>query len=218
LIYGLPGQTLAQWQADLVQALALGLQHISLYGLSVEADTPWGKMQAAGELVPIDDDLAADMFELALELLPAAGFCHYEISNFALDGYQSRHNLAYWQRHNYLGLGVAAAGCVLNHRIYNEKDPLAYSQRVSKGELPIAEEEFLTIDQVIAEAVFLGLRMREGIDFFAFRRQYGIDPGIRFRKEISRMVDKGLLMVDERGMRLSQRGLLLGNEVFRAFV
>ncbi len=218
LIYGLPRQTLAEWQDDLQQALALPLQHISLYCLSLEEDTPWTRMAGRGELPMVDDDLAADMFELAVEKLAANGFAHYEISNFARSGFESRHNLSYWQRKNYLGLGVGAAGCLLNHRIYNEKDPQAYAQKIAKGELPVIDQENLTIEQVIAEAVFLGLRMMAGIDFAAFSAQYGVDPRQRFKREIANMAKQGLLLVDDFGMRLSARGVLLGNEVFRAFV
>lgn len=218
LIYGLPQQTIQQWQADLEQAVALNVQHMSLYCLSLEEDTPWRRLFQQGELPAIDDDLAADMFELTMQRLQAAGFCHYEISNFALPGCESRHNSNYWKRENYLGLGVAAAGCLLNYRLYNEKDLYSYQKKLQQEELPLLMDEALTIDQVISEAVFLGLRLLCGINFAAFAEQYGIDPRRRFKKQIANMAKKGLLSVDDTSMRLSERGIMLGNQVFAAFV
>lgn len=218
LIYGLPGQTADGWRQDLEQALALETEHISLYGLTIEPGTPWGSMVQKGQLAPVDEDLAADMLEIAMDRLEQAGFNHYEISNFARPGYESRHNLAYWRRENYLGLGVAAAGCLLEHRLYNYKDYEDYEQAVSEGRLPLMDEEILHIDQVIGEAIFLGLRLSEGIDFAAFQTQYGLDPRRRFRRAIGKMSAAGLLQVDNEGMRLTKRGVLLGNQVFEQFV
>jgi oxygen-independent coproporphyrinogen III oxidase len=218
LIYGLPEQSLADWRQDLQQALALDTQHISLYGLTLEPDTPWGEQAEAGELPLPDDDAQADMLELACDNLAEAGFIHYEISNFARPGFESRHNLAYWQRDNYLGLGASAASCLFDHRVYNQKNLTAYRRLVEVGRLPLLDEEWLSIEQVLSEAIFLGLRLLEGIDFSAFYGRYGVDPRRRYRREIGHMQENGLLQVDEQGMRLTRRGLLLGNEVFRAFV
>ena len=218
LIYGLPGQTLADWREDLAEALALDTEHISLYGLTIEKNTPWGDMLEKGELAPVNEDLAADMLEAAMDTLSAAGYEHYEISNFAKPGFASRHNLAYWHRDNYLGLGVAAAGCVLDRRMYNAKDLRQYAELINRGELPIVEEERLHIDQIIGEALFLGLRLAEGIDFAAFQEQYGLDPRRRYRRNIAKMVKAGLLEKDDTSMRLTRRGVLLGNQVFEQFI
>ena len=218
LIYGLPDQSLEEWENDLEQALALGTQHISLYCLDVENDTPWGQLAKSGQMQTASNDLAADMFEMAIAKLINAGFEHYEISNFAQPGFVSQHNIAYWQRKNYLGLGVAAASCVLNHRMYNCQNLSDYQNMLQQGKLPYMDEECLTIDQVIAEALFLGLRLLEGIDFAEFTNQYGISPLKRYGKAIKRLEKSGLLIVDEQGMRLSQRGVLLGNQAFLAFV
>lgn len=218
LIYGLPGQSLEQWQADLAAALALETEHISLYSLTLEPGTPWWQQQQQGTLQPADDDLGAEMLELAIDRLAAAGYQHYEISNFARPGYASRHNLAYWRRENYLGLGVAAAGCLLNYRYYNQRSLEDYRRLLESGQRPLFDEEHLNIDQVMSEAIFLGLRLQEGIDFAAFAEQYGISPLKRFRRQIRKMEAAGLLEVAETGMRLSRRGVLLGNQVFMQFV
>ena len=218
LIYGLPNQSLADWQDDLEQALSLATQHISLYCLDLDNDTPWGRLAAQGKLIAADNDLAADMLEMAIDKLKQAGFIHYEISNFSRPGFESKHNIAYWQRNNYLGLGVAAAGCMANHRTYNQKNLADYQAMLSKGQLPYLDEEWLTIDQVIGEYLFLGLRLLAGIDFASFEEQFGIDARKRFKKSIRRLADLGLLIVDDKGMRLSSRGVLLGNEVFMSFI
>lgn len=218
LMYGLPGQSLEGWRDDLLKALALDTQHISLYGLALEPHTPWGEQVAAGQLQLPDEDSQADMLELACDMLEQAGFVHYEIANFARPGYESRHNLAYWQRDNYLGLGVAAASCLFGRRLYNQKNLTAYRRLIEVGHPPLLDEEWLNADQVISEALFLGLRLLAGIDFTAFFGRYGVDPRRRYRREIERLREKGLIELDEQGMRLTRRGLLLGNEVFRAFV
>lgn len=218
LIYGLPGQTLADWQEDIRQAVALEPQHISLYALTLSPQTPWGRLAAEGRLIPADDDAAAEMEEAALEMLRAAGYGHYEIANFARSGFESRHNSAYWRRENYLGLGAAAASCAAEHRWANERDINAYAAAIDAGRLPKIEEEWLSIDQVMGEAIFLGLRLLEGVDTAAFAAQYGADPLKRFRKSIDRMIRAGLMEVDGPMMRLTEKGVLLGNQVFAEFV
>ncbi|MDO4732910.1 MAG: radical SAM family heme chaperone HemW [Bacillota bacterium] len=214
LIFGLPGQSLVDWEAELEAALALETEHISLYGLTISRDCPWGE---AGQQ-PLNDDLQADMLELAIEKLNRAGILQYEIANFARPGFASRHNRAYWRRENYLGLGPAAAGCIRNHRWNNANDLPRWAAAIEKGELPLEGEELLSMDQVIAEAMFLGLRLLEGISCPDFAAQYGLDPRKRFKREISRMKKAGLLEEEENRLRLSHRGILLGDAVFAEFV
>lgn len=218
LIYGLPGQSLEQWRHSLEQAIELAPQHISLYGLTIHADTPWGRDLAAGRLSPPDDDLAADMLEQAMELLPQAGLVQYEIANFARPGFESRHNCAYWQRDNYLGLGLSAASCLGERRFANTADPALYAAALAGGRLPIAEDEVYDIDQVLGEAMFLGLRLIKGIDVAEYERRYGISPCQRFRAELKRLEKLGLIQYDESRIRLSPRGVALGNLVFAEFV
>lgn len=214
LIYGLPDQTLAGWETDLQQALALDVPHISLYGLSIEPETPWGREGVQ----PADEDLSADMLELAVSTLKQAGYGHYEISNFARSGWESRHNLAYWQRKNYLGVGVAAAGCLAERRMYNAADLPAYSAALAAGRLPVAEEEVLDMESVMAETVFLALRTAEGLSFARFAALFGVDARKRYAAEIRRLSQAGLLAVDADGMHLTERGMMLGNQAFAAFV
>lgn len=214
LIFGLPGQSLPQWKDTLEQAIALETEHISLYGLTISEHCPWGQ---AGVL-PLDNDTQADMMELAMERLTQAGFQQYEIANFARPGYASRHNSAYWRRENYLALGPAGAGCIGIHRWNNMNDLSGWAAAVRQGRLPIQMEEELSMDQVIAEAMFLGLRLTEGISCAAFQAQYGLDPRKRFRREISRMERAGLLLLEDDRLHLTHRGIMLGDEVFAEFM
>lgn len=218
LIYGLPGQTVAQWRDSLERAAELSPEHISLYGLTIHENTPWGEALAAGRLEAPDDDLAADMLELALDFLPEQGFVQYEIANFARPGRESRHNCAYWQRDNYLGLGPAAASCLNDRRFANTPDPDRYAAAVRAGRHPIAEDETYAMEQVLGEAMFLGLRLTKGVDVSEYEQRYGVSPLRRFRHELKRLQKQGLIEYDDANIRLTKKGLLLGNLVFEQFV
>ena len=193
-------------------------EHLSLYGLTLSELSPWGREAAAGKLAPLDDDQSADQLELALELLTSAGFEHYEIANFARPGYASRHNLAYWRRENYLGLGVAAASCIATQRWSNVRDIEEYAELLAREHLPRIEQENLSIEEVLAEAMFLGLRLQEGIVFERFQEIYGTDPRRYFKKQVRKLEQNGLLQSDERHMWLTRRGMMLGNAAFQEFV
>ena len=218
LIYGLPEQTIEQWRDSLERAVDLSPEHISLYGLTIHPDTPWGRALAAGDLAAPDDDLAADMLELAMDWLPRQGYLQYEIANFARPGRESRHNCAYWQRDNYLGLGLAASSCLNDHRFANTADPRQYAEAVREGRLPWAEDEHYDLDQIMGEAMFLGLRLLRGVDVADFERRYGVNPLKRFRAELWQLQKQGLVECDESRIRLTRRGVVLGNLVFEQFV
>jgi oxygen-independent coproporphyrinogen-3 oxidase len=218
LIYGLPGQTLSAWRADMARALDWGVEHISLYGLSLSADSPWGRAATAGDLSAPDQDAQADMLEAALDALPAAGYAHYEISNFARPGFESRHNTAYWRRENYLGLGAAAASCQGQKRWFNERDVAAYVGALAKGCLARIEEENLSIEEVLGEALFLGLRLRAGLDLAEFAARYGTRAEQYYKKPLKRLQKAGLVEIAGEHLRLTRRGVLLGNEVFMQFM
>lgn len=218
LIYGLPGQTIGQWRDSLERAVALCPEHISLYGLTIHPDTPWGRALNAGDLAAPDDDLAADMLELAMDYLPRQGFAQYEIANFARPGRESRHNCAYWQRDNYLGLGVAAASCLNDHRFANTPEPRVYEEAIREGRLPWTEDEHYDIEQIMGEAMFLGLRLLRGVDVAAYEQRYGVNPLKRFRGELWQLQNQGLIEYDEGNIRLTPKGVALGNLVFEQFV
>ncbi len=222
LIHSLPGQDLKMWMAELERAVRLRPEHISAYGLSVEAGTPFHAMEGRGELALPDEEAAARMFESTAEFLGKAGYEHYEISNFALPGHASRHNRNYWQRGNYLGFGAGAhsflAAQRFGRRWKNLDDPERYLQAVAAGALPEEEATELTERDAMAETLFLGLRMLEGIDTELFRQRFGIPLDRAYPEELPPLLAEGLLDLSNGRLRLTRRGLLLGNRVFAEFI
>ena len=164
LIYGTPGETLDDWRASLVHAIAQQPDHISAYALIVEDGTKLARQIRVGELDAPSDDLQADMYELADELLAAAGYEWYEVSNWSRgDGNESRHNLAYWQGHDWWGVGPGAHSHVGGVRWWNVKHPAAYADRIAAGHSPAAGRETLDHETRRVERVLLGSRIREGL-------------------------------------------------------
>lgn len=218
LIYGLPDQSMEKWQATLAAAVSLDVPHISAYGLKVEADTPWGRAQMKGELAVPDQDVSRDLLEAAIDFLQAKGYVHYEISNFARPGFSSRHNKAYWQNEDYLGLGVAAASHIGSCRWTNTRVLDDYLAALSRGECPPGEEEDLDDKTALAESIFLGLRLLAGIDLDAFQQRFGVNIMDAYAVEIARLKNQGLVETVSGHLRLTREGLFLGNEVFMEFL
>lgn len=230
LIFGLPFQTLAQWQANLDSALSLKPDHISLYALSVEHGTPMAKQVSRGLIAAPDGDLMAEMYEWTEERLGSEGFDHYEISNWAQSTERrSKHNIQYWQNRAYVGLGAGAHGYVAGYRTLNALNPGAYISRLGdasgrgKGKFPrtpaTVRASKVTSDEEIAETMMMGLRLLDkGIVRQEFQERFGISLNDRFGKAISELADLGLLEDSPERIRLTQAGRLLGNQVFFRFV
>jgi oxygen-independent coproporphyrinogen-3 oxidase len=218
LIFGFPGQTLANWEKDLEAALALAPTHLSCYELELHPDTPWGRAEAEGRLARPEEEERAAMYEYAVERLAWAGFEQYEISNFARPGYACRHNLAYWLRRPYLGVGVAAASFIGERRWINVKTLDEYLARLSLGRLPVADVEELTPEAAMAETMFLGLRLTRGVDGATFRRRFGREITEVYGRQIAALAERGLLEERAGTYRLTEKGRLLGNLVFREFI
>lgn len=220
LIYGLPRQTLADWSFSLERALALEPEHLSLYALSVEAGTPLARDIARGHLPLPDSDLAAEMYEMAAEVCAAAGYLHYEISNWARGAArQCRHNLIYWRNEPYLGLGAGAHSWQGRRRWANAAAPDEYATRLAGGNPTVAEEETISPELEMGETMMMGLRLvEEGVPFDRFQQRFGLDPRRCYEAEIAELVELGLLEVDDERLRLSPRGCLLGNQVFARFL
>jgi len=224
LIYSLPWQTLNRWQDTLRQAIHLRPDHLSLYCLTVEDDTPLGQCIGRGELPAPDPDLAAEMYTLAEEILDRAGYVHYEISNWAQPGHQCRHNLTYWRNQPYLGLGAGAHSYLKKKRWHNVPSPIEYITRLeaNRQEPPSSiVKEVEEIDETLemAETMILGLRLvQEGVRLANFRQRFGRELMDVYSREIGEMEQAGLLKVDEERVRLTARGRLLGNEVFQRFL
>ena len=213
-MFGLPGQTMQHWRETLAQALALHPPHLSLYSLIVEEGTPFYTWAHDGSIVPGDEDLCADMYEYADELLQAAGYVNYEISNWALPGYQSRHNLTYWQNLPYIGMGAGAYSSFANRRFSNLLEPLAYIKTLKTGKIPEADSEQVGLEQAMSETAFLALRTAMGLHLPTFEQRFA-QPFAQFVGDRLHIVEEaGLLEYKDDWLRLSKRGRLLGNEVF----
>lgn len=219
LMLGLPRQTLADWQECVWGALVLMPEHLSLYVLAVEEDTPLAERIKGGALPAPDDDLAAEMYEWAEETLAGAGYVHYEISNWARPGLACRHNLIYWRNESYLGLGAAAHSWSCGKRRSNVCHPADYIEAVQDGRAPVAEAEIIDPSLEMAETMMMGLRLlQEGVSFDRFERRFGVEMLEVYGAEIAGAVGDGLLERTADRVRLTRRGALLGNRVFVRFV
>lgn len=215
LMYGIPGQTRESWRETLGQVIGLGPEHVSLYSLTVEEGTPFHRMQCEGRLELPGNDIEATMYEDAIEILTAAGFVHYEISNFARPGFECRHNITYWRNEPYLGFGAAATSYIGGARATSVADAEEYVRRVEAGESATESEECLTGRKKMGETMFLGLRMIQGVD----RQNARYARAERaFAPEIQRLMERGLLESADGFLRLTRRGLFLANDAFAEFV
>jgi oxygen-independent coproporphyrinogen III oxidase len=214
LMFGLPGQSMLHWQQTLQQALTLRPEHLSLYSLIIEEGTPFYTWHQEGRITPGDEDLCADMYEYADELLREAGYINYEISNWTLPGHHSLHNLTYWQNLPYIGMGAGAYSTFAGKRFSNERDPLAYIKTLKTHRLPIAESEALAREQAMSETAFLALRTAIGLHLPTFAQRFECSFAQFVGNRLKIVEEAGLLEQEDGWLRLSQRGRLLGNEVF----
>ena len=202
LIFGTPGETRSSWRRTLEEAVMLGPEHLSCYALTVEPATPLGRRVASGLAAAPDPDVQAELYAEAVGLLGAEGYGHYEVSNWARPGHECRHNLGYWRRDAYLGLGAGAHSHRDGRRWWNVRPPTTYLEAVERGALPVGGEERLEAAETGLEEVFLALRTREGVPAAS------VAAG---REEPYRAA--GLL--ERRGGRLvlTDRGMFVANEV-----
>lgn len=221
LIHSLPSQSIEQWRAELSQAVKLSPEHISIYGLTVEEGTPFACAYPAGSPDLTDEDLSADMHELADEFLTSCGFEHYEIGNYARPGLRSRHNSGYWRRDGYLGLGVAAHSFLREGygvRYSNPGDLEDYRRNITGGKLARIGEHRLTEDDAMAEYMFLGLRLADGVTLHDFEQEFGRSFESVYGPVVADLARLGLLIKNKDILTLTQRGMLLSNQVFARFL
>ena len=216
LIAGLPHQTLAVWKRNLERALKLRPEHLSLYLLDVHEGTPLHDQIERGMRPQPDEDVAAEMYSVMIEEVCTAGYEHYEISNFCLPGFASRHNTKYWARQPYYGFGNSAhSHDGARRRWANERDAAGYVELIERGASPIVERNELSEEDARSEAIFLGLRLMRGIDLPSYQTDFGSDLRAQFN-ELNRLKDAGLIDLDDTSLKLTTRGALLSNEVFAA--
>lgn len=175
LIYGTPGESLADWRASLNAALELGVDHVSCYALVIEPGTALGRALARGEIAPVDPDDQADKYELADEVLSAAGLEWYEISNWARPGHVCRHNLAYWQNQDWYGFGPGAHSHLGGTRFWNLRHPAKWMQSLQAGHRPVDGQEIITGESARLEKLLLNLRLRQSLDLREYAREFGVD-------------------------------------------
>ncbi|WP_342472693.1 radical SAM family heme chaperone HemW [Metasolibacillus sp. FSL H7-0170] len=218
LMYGLPGQTMEQWEQTLQAALALQLPHFSAYSLIVEPKTVFYIQYAKGKLHLPTQDLEADMYDMLLREMEAAGLAQYEISNFARDGFASVHNKIYWDNDEYAGFGAGAHGYLAGVRYSNHGPIKKYIETVQSGVRPIIHEHVVSLEEKMEEQMFLGLRKVEGVTFESYERKMHESMQKRYGDVIEQLVKEGLLQQDEHGIRLTRKGRFVGNEVFQQFL
>jgi oxygen-independent coproporphyrinogen-3 oxidase len=213
LIFGVPGQTLADWSADLEQAQHLRPDHVSTYGLTYEKGTPLWKQRQRGEVRPLDEDAELVLYTQAMDVLERAGFEQYEISSFARPGRRCRHNQVYWANEAYFGFGMGAARYVHGRRELNTRDLGTYIRRVLAGESPVFQSEELSPEERARETVAVQLRRAEGIDRPAFRAQTGFDLDHLLGQSLLEQVELGLLRDNGQSICLSRRGKCVADSV-----
>ncbi len=219
LIAGLPGQTLEGWQRNIKQALYLAPEHLSFYLLEVHSGTPLAEHIRRGIQPQPDDDLAGAMYEWMLEHATAAGYEHYEISNLCRPGFHSRHNVKYWTAAPYYGFGCSSHSYDGGARRWsNQRDVLKYVEMVETGASPVVEEQQLEETDVRAEALFLGMRLMQGLDLQRYRESFGVDLRDEHADDLDRFCKAGLIELNGDLIRLTRTGALLSNEVFAAFI
>lgn len=218
LMYGLPNQTMEQWKATLKEAFRLNLPHISAYSLLVEPKTIFYNLLSKGKLSLPGEDLEAEMYSHLMEEMNRNGYSQYEISNFAHEGKESKHNLLYWDNDEYIGLGAGAHGYVGGVRYSNHGPLKKYMDSVNINEKPIMMQKEVTLIEKMEEEMFLGLRKNKGVSLERFEQRYGQSLQKVYGKEIEELLQKELLTVEHNFIKLTHRGRFVGNEVFQYFL
>ncbi len=218
LIAGVPGQTQASFERTLHTAIELAVDHISVYGLTIEEGTPFATWHHRDPAAFVNDDALAAMLDRAHHLLADVGFAHYELSNFARPGFESAHNTGYWRQRDCVAFGMSAAGYDDGLRYRNHKDFERYCAAIESGTSACADEERLDAGARVGEAAMLALRTARGIDSEEFLQRFRVRITEAFADATKRCMASGLLEQDARGLRLTGRGRLLANTVCAEFL
>ena len=217
LIYALPGQTMEQVKENVAKAIGLDIPHMSLYSLILENHTVFMNRMRRGKLPLPKEELEAEMFEYIIAELEGAGFEHYEISNFSKPGFESRHNLMYWDNAEYYGIGAGASGYVNGIRYKNHGPIRHYLSAVEEGNARITEEHLSQKEQM-EEEMFLGLRKKSGVSMARFEEKFGRSFDELYDEIVRDLVQKGLMQIEGDRVRMTKRGLFLGDTVAERFI
>ncbi|HFU4228575.1 TPA: radical SAM family heme chaperone HemW [Streptococcus suis] len=218
LIYALPGQTMEQVKDNVAKALELDIPHMSLYSLILENHTVFMNRQRRGNLHLPNEDVESDMFDYILRELEKNGFEHYEISNFTKPGFESRHNLMYWDNAEYYGLGAGASGYLDGMRYRNRGPIQHYLKAIREKGHSRLHEEFLSKTEQMEEEMFLGLRKKTGVSIERFEEKFGISFEERYGQVVRDLINEGLLQEENHWLRMTKKGLFLGDTVAERFI
>ena len=220
LIFAIPGQTLSDWQENLLQAVQFKPKHLSIYCLTIEPGTLLQQKIFSGEFSKISEEIEREMYLWTIDALSNAGYQQYEISNFCSPGFECQHNLSYWNGSPYLGIGPAAHSFWNSHRQWNVDSLESYLILLAKSKMPNGGQEELSRDQKMLEFLFLSLRTSHGIDIHQFENQFKLSFNEKFKNVLKRLnehPDEELLNVHDNGLKLSAKGLVLFDEICRYF-
>ncbi|HHY14027.1 MAG TPA: oxygen-independent coproporphyrinogen III oxidase [Thermoanaerobacterales bacterium] len=217
LIFGLPSQTVEHWLETLGNIVDLKPEHISAYSLEVGRGTRLYEQYKKGVIKLPKEEKEREMYHLLIEFLTTAEYTHYELSNFAKQGRECRHNIIYWENKEYIGMGAASHSYFNKKRYYNTENIKSYINQL-KNELPIKKIEETTVEQEISETIIMNLRLIKGLDKMCFLRRFGVDIKKLYEHEIKQLKEIGLIKEDKRYISLTCQGLDLANEVFIKFI
>ncbi len=217
-IYGIPGQKISAWHDTLKKAITFGPQHLSLYALSIEEDTPFYEGYKRGKIHMMDESLVVDMYEFGVRFLKENGYKRYEISNFSLPGKESIHNMGYWTYDEYLGIGVSASSFIEGVRYTNYSSMTDYFKSLKNGIYPIAYREKLSKEKMMGEYIILRLRTDRGLLIDEFIDIFGIDPLSIYKDKFDYFIDLGFMEHTEYGYRLTDKGVLVSNQIFMEII
>ncbi|QMT18767.1 oxygen-independent coproporphyrinogen III oxidase [Planococcus maritimus] len=218
LMYGLPGQTMAQWDETLERAFAFGMPHFSAYSLIIEPKTVFYNLMVKGKLNTVTEDLEGDMYERLMDEMEKHGLHQYEISNFAKPGHESRHNLLYWDNEEYIGVGAGAHGYVDGIRYSNHGPLKKYMEPLEAGQRPVLDATTVSVKAQMEEEMFLGLRKTAGVELARFEEKFGAALEQVYGEILQSEQAKGNLVVEQGRVKLTHKGRFVGNEVFEQFL
>lgn len=218
LMYGLPGQTMAQWDETLERAFAFGMPHFSAYSLIIEPKTVFYNLMVKGKLNTVTEDLEGDMYERLMDEMEKHGLHQYEISNFAKPGHESRHNLLYWDNEEYIGVGAGAHGYVNGIRYSNHGPLKKYMEPLEAGQRPVLDATTVSVKAQMEEEMFLGLRKTAGVELARFEEKFGAALEQVYGEILQSEQAKGNLVVEQGRVKLTHKGRFVGNEVFEQFL
>lgn len=218
LMYGLPGQTMAQWDETLEQAFAFDMPHFSAYSLIIEPKTVFYNLMVKGKLNTVTEDLEGDMYERLMEEMEKHGLQQYEISNFAKPGHESRHNLLYWNNEEYIGVGAGSHGYINGVRYSNHGPLKKYMEPLEQGIRPVLDTTEVTVKAQMEEEMFLGLRKTQGVGLAHFEEKFNTPLVEVYGDIVQKEQVKGNLAIEDGFLKLTHKGRFVGNEVFEQFL